>query len=398
MEKLMTLFNKDHPVLKAIYDDEFHRFTKITEFTDLRYAPPAIINNRKTPERSALNDWWASRAVPASRQHLNQDFPYLNDVLSLPEKNMGLSLSDRYWVSDDPENDKWEDINFFDHPFSEDLGLVTLGQKQQSPELNEDLFSPNGSLNGDLRKKWTLQNQKPVLLKSGSGPFNQEPYNEAAASALHERLLAPEDFVPYQMQGRYCACPNMLHEDEELVPMWDIFKNHKKPNSMNDYQFCIRLCEECGLLRDQIITHFEKMFTCDFILANHDRHYRNFGLIRNVETLQYTRMAPIYDTGACLYHDQFTLDKRSDYEYTAKPFGRNGMAPENQLKLFHNFDWFDENKLSGFIKEAIAILSENPLMPDDRIRQIQRGLERNIACAVDYIKSVRLGQGFCSAK
>lgn len=145
MEKLMTLFNKDHPVLKAIYDDEFHRFTKITEFTDLRYAPPAIINNRKTPERSALNDWWASRAVPASRQHLNQDFPYLNDVLSLPEKNMGLSLSDRYWVSNDPENDKWEDINFFDHPFSEDLGLVTLGQKQQSPEpgITSNRYDPD---------------------------------------------------------------------------------------------------------------------------------------------------------------------------------------------------------------------------------------------------------------
>ena len=144
----------------------------------------------------------------------------------------------------------------------------------------------------------------------------------------------------------------MLQKDEELIPMWDILKNRQKPNHLNDYQFCLELCERCGISREAALDHFEKMFTCDFILANHDRHYRNFGLIRNVETLAYTRPAPIYDTGSCLWHDKFTLSAYGDYLYSAKPFGRNGMNPKDQLRLFKNFGWFDGSVLEDFTEKA----------------------------------------------
>lgn len=391
MEKHMTLRNKDHSVLQALYDDELHMFTKITDIYDLRYAPPAILDHKGLPNRRTINEWWQSRAIPASRRHLAKDFPYLNNTVSLTEQNMGLSLSDRYWMTESPEKYEWRDVNFFDNPFSDDLGLITLGQKQQSPDLQEDLFSPNSTLNGDLQKKWTIQSGTRILLKSGSGPFYQEPYNEVAASCLHKNLLHTNDFVAFTLQGTYCACPNMLQEDEELVPMWDILNNHKKPNDRNDYQFCINLCKGYGLPENEIREHFEKMFTCDFILANHDRHYRNFGLIRNVETLQYTRMAPIYDTGSCLWHDRLTLDRDSDYEYTAKPFGSNGMKPKDQLKLFHDFNWFDESTLKEFTEKVHAILSQNPVLPEKRLDAILKELQQNIEYAVAYIKDTRNG-------
>ena len=41
-------------------------------------------------------------------------------------------------------------------------------------------------------------------------------------------------------------------------------------------------------------------------------------------------MALIYDTGASLWHDKFTLDKDMDYMYTAKQFGMDGMKPADQ--------------------------------------------------------------------
>ena len=181
MEKHMTLRNKDHSVLQALYDDELHMFTKITDIYDLRYAPPAILDHKGLPNRRTINEWWQSRAIPASRRHLAKDFPYLNNTVSLTEQNMGLSLSDRYWMTESPEKYEWRDVNFFDNPFSDDLGLITLGQKQQSPDLQEDLFSPNSTLNGDLQKKWAIQSGTRILLKSGSGPFYQEPYSFLSA-------------------------------------------------------------------------------------------------------------------------------------------------------------------------------------------------------------------------
>lgn len=385
MEQQMTLLNKDHPVLQLLYDDEIHAITTILKIQELDYAPPAILNHKGMPDRGTLNDWWRNRAIPASRNHLQNDFPYLNDTRSLAEQSMGLSLSDRYWIRSNKTDLQWKDVNFFDNPFTDDLGLITLGERQQSHDGSEDMYSPNATLGGDLRKKWTIQNKTRVLLKSGSGPFRQEPYNEVIASALHHRLLGPDDFVPYTLAGCHCACPNMLRNDEELVPMWDVMVNHKKPNHINDLEFCLVLCEKLGISPDKAYTAYEKMFTCDAILANKDRHYRNFGLIRNAESLRYTRMAPIYDTGACLWHDKTELLRPSDYEYKAKPFGRDGMDPLKQLGLFHDFKWFDESKLKGFPEEASEILKQNPLMSDKRREAVIKGLEHNLESVIDYI-------------
>ncbi len=45
------------------------------------------------------------------------------------------------------------------------------------------------------------------------------------------------------------------------------------------------------------------MLTLDYIIANGDRHYNNFGFIRNAETLEWQGLAPIFDSGASLWHN-----------------------------------------------------------------------------------------------
>lgn len=398
MERNLFLMNKDHKVLEMVYESDIHAAIKIMSLHDIAYAPPGILDNKGAPNRKDLNDWWRGRAIPASRDHLRTNFPYLDDPCSLTEQCMGLSLSDRYWVTDDPEHVKWTDVNFFDNVFTDDLGLITMGERIQSADSSENLYSPNATLGGDLRKKWIIQDDKRILVKSGSGLFRQEPYNEAITTELHMRLLNPGEYVPYSLQGRYSICPNMLGYDEELVPMWDIIKNAKKPNSMNDYQFCVDRCIQTGISEKDIMEHFEKMFTCDFIMANSDRHYRNFGLIRNVESLEFTRMAPIYDSGACLWHDREYLKTQQDYSYRAKPFNPNGMEPSKQLGLFHNFEWFREEKLNGFTDKAADTLTKNPLMPSDRKDAVLAGLLRNIEDVRDMILCERLSSGIMIQK
>ena len=393
MDQKMILLNKDHPVLRLLYDDEIHAITKILEPLELQYAPPAILNYKGVPDKRTLNDWWRNRAIPASRNHLHNDFPYLNDTRILAEESMGLSLSDRYWMRPDDLDLKWKDVNFFENPFTDDLGLITLGEKQQSYDSSEDMYSPNSTLGGDLRKKWTIQDEKRILLKSGSGPFLQEPYNEVIATALHKRLLGREDFVPYALDNHHCSCPNMLEDNEELIPVWDVIASRRKPNDKNDFEFCLDTYEDLGIPRQDAYRAFKKMFTCDTILVNRDRHYRNFGLIRNVETLDYVRTAPIYDTGACLWHDKIILSELSDYKYRAKPFNPNGMEPKKQLGLFHKFDWFDEKALKDFPEEASEILKKNPLMNDKRRDAVLYGLNRNIMLVADYVRGEGLAYG-----
>ncbi|MCM1219423.1 MAG: hypothetical protein NC548_33505 [Lachnospiraceae bacterium] len=377
--KTLVLMNKNTPVMSLEYDDELHVFTKIMEIKNPEYMPPGVISGEGTPNRRTLNSWWQGRSIPASRRHI-QEICHASghdNMLILAEKSFGLSLSDRYWLNDPASPMEYKDINFFDNPFTEDLGLVTLGQSSASPR---NLYSPNSTLNGDLQKKWTIQDGVRILIKAGTGIINQEPYNEVIATALYKRLLDPQAYVPYSLHEErrrtYCACPNMLGEDEELVPMYDLLQSHKKSSSENDLQFTERICGECGI--EDPLGFLTRMFTCDFILGNSDRHWRNFGLIRNVETLRYTRMAPIFDTGHCLWCDVERLDSPQDYAYMAKPFGRDGMPPAKQLKLFHGREWFREASLQGFAEEAAAILAQNPNLPEKRIEQIIRGMRRNM--------------------
>jgi len=379
------LMNKNTPVLEFTYDIEAHRAVKIVDIFDLRYAPPGAVDVSGTVNKKSFNQWWRGRAIPASRNQINRvlDSLRLDSTLVLAEESFGLSLSDRYWINNPHESQRWSDINFFDNDFSDDLGLVTLGQ---SSSYQPDFMSPNSTLGGNLRKKWTIINGERVLLKSGSELFRQEIQNEVIATALYRRLLDDDEYVPYyfvkQSNRTYSACPNMLNDDEELIPAYDIIQGKKKPNFQNDYQFLVSSYRDLGL--ENIEESLCKMFTCDYILANQDRHWRNFGVIRNVETLEYTRIAPIFDSGGCMWFDAESLRIPSDFDYVAKPFGVSGMSPSRQLRLFCEYEWFNPEKLTGFADEAIAILSRNENIPEHRLDSIKKHLDTNVHDVCEY--------------
>lgn len=383
------LMNKNKPVAAFMYDTDTHKATKITEIYDVRYAPPGALDYKKTITKKSFNDWWHGRAIPASRNQIRRllDTLALDSTLILAEENFGLSLSDRYWINNPLEPQEWSKINFFDNNFSDDLGLITLGQSSSSNR--PDLMSPNSTLGGNLRKKWAIIDGERILLKTGSELFRQEVQNEVVATHLYERLLNENDYVSYYFvkQGNrtYSACPNMLKDDEELVTAYDIIQSRKKPNSQNDYQFLVSCYKELGL--KNVEETLCKMFTCDYILANQDRHWRNFGVIRNVETLEYTRIAPIFDSGSCLWFDAETLAAPIDFEYTAKPFGISGMKPLAQLKLFNEYDWFDPKKLDGFTDEAMSILSKNENIPVKRLDTVCAHIKENIKHACSHVRS-----------
>ena len=87
---------------------------------------------------------------------------------------------------------KWEDVNFFDNDFTDDLGMLTLGQKSSG---NPNLMSPNSTLGGDLNKKWKIVNGKRILVKGGTGSTQQEVLNEVVATALYNRLLSRSELT-----------------------------------------------------------------------------------------------------------------------------------------------------------------------------------------------------------
>lgn len=87
-----------------------------------------------------------------------------------------------------------------------------------------------------------------------------------------------------------CTC--FIDKDTELVKAHQILNDIKDKD--NSYETCIKILEENGVMSDR--EDLENMFVLAYLMLNEDRHLNNFGIIRNVENLNWVEVAPIFDT------------------------------------------------------------------------------------------------------
>lgn len=328
--------------------------------------------------KSEFNKWWKNRQIPASRNGL-KEILHNNNIYDtdnfdlLDSKAYCLSLSDHYWVKPKYVNIRWEDINFFDNEFSEDIGKILLGN--QTAKLNLDLNTPDMTSNGNYEKRWKILNNERYLIKAGGKILNQEPFNELIATKLYERILNPNEYVKYQLiedENKIVSiCKDFVTKETELVPAWKINEYFKENSTENKYEHYINCLNKLGILnaKEQI----DKMIVCDYILANKDRHFNNFGAIRNIETLKFECIAPIFDNGCSLWFDE--NDLYVGEFFLTKPFEE---YEQIQLALVENFEWLNINKLEDFVDEAREILQNNKLLTSDRIDKICIEIQKRI--------------------
>lgn len=353
-----TLMNRQHEVIDLVYDEDAGEFLRVDKVYDLSRAPLGFTSPRGSKvSLRELTSWWAHRSIPVSREGMDAKLASLGvrDPSRIPFKSLGLSLSDQYWLLPKGEALDWESVNFFTNDFEE---LDDAGWLSQV-----GLLSPDNTSEGQLSKRWVKRNGIPVLLKGG-GQFNQEPYNELAATKLFEKLLEPDDFVSYSLiESRtgeaVSACRDFLSDEEEYIPAMYVSKVKKKDPTHSEYQHFLDCCMRLGITDAELA--MSKMLVCDDILGNSDRHWRNFGIVRNVNTLE-CRMAPIFDTGNSLWlhlSDVTLQNGRTDFE--TKPFHS---GPNRQLRLVEDYSWLDLDDLDGVAEMIAEVLSDNQLLKE----------------------------------
>lgn len=370
--RFYTLMNREHEVFDFTFDDLSRVFTAIGEMKDLARAPFGVVSpQRKKVSLSALTYWWKHRSIPRSRKGIEEKLAELglSDPSDIPFRSLGLSLSDQYWIRPQGMDIAWRDINFFTNVFPE----MKVGDWLDEVGLE----SPNNTSEGQLSKRWIHHDRVPYLMK-GSSALGQEPYNEVVASHLYRRLLDPSDYISYELgkanDGEIVSlCRDFLNDEEEFIPAYYVMKSRNKAGGRSDYQHYLECCARLNV--DGAERALAKMIVTDDILANTDRHLRNFGLVRNVETLE-LRVAPLFDTGASLLADepQRTI-AAGDLSFSTKPFSSD---PNQQLRLVADYSWFSLDALDGFVEEAVSILSKNPSL-EERLSSIEMLMEQRIA-------------------
>lgn len=373
-----TLMHKRKAVADMELDDAAGFIQKIGTVYAPEHLPVGIPVRGNTVDRAAMNAWWTDRSIPASRLGIREALETLEitSTKMLLIRCYGLSLSDQYWIRPDGSNLTWDAVNFFHHDFSEDIGDALFGAEKKVNAIN--FMSPDNTSDGNLRKRWKIIDGKRCLIKGGSNPFRQQPFNEVIAAGIMERLEIPH--VPYTViwnkGAPYSVCEDFIDEHTELVPAWRIIQSQKRSNSTSVYQHFVNCCSVLGI-RD-VVPFLDRMIVLDYIIANEDRHLNNFGVLRNAETLEWIGMAPIYDSGSSLGYDKVPAQMRSEREVVCKPFKKHH---EEQIKLVSSFDWIDFDRLSDVEELITGVLSADgakDYMDEERIRTIIQSAQRRI--------------------
>lgn len=355
-----TLMHKNICVADIDIDEDTAVILSVDNITAKEHLPLGVVHplrHQETVDKAALNKWWTGRCIPASRMGIGDALETLGIHSSqmLLTKCLGLSLSDHYWVRPAGSDMSWERVNFFDNDFSDDIGDVLFGTTVKS--LNFDYASPDNTSDGNLQKRWKILDTKRCLIKSGSKPYRQQPFNEVIASVILDRLGI--DHIPYRLMWiddkPYSVCDNFVTRSSELVSASRLMQIRPKENNKNSYLHFVNICKEIGI---DIVPTLDRMIAFDYIIANEDRHFGNFGLLRDPDTLEWIGPAPLYDNGTSLWYDKQTSQLRTD-EIICKPFKK---THGEQLKLVSSFDWLDLSKLDGIEDVINSLLSDNRIL------------------------------------
>ena len=173
-------------------------------------------------------------------------------------------------------------------------------------------------------------------------------------------------------------CINFIKDDEEIITAIDVYRSKKKENHISDFEHYIQILEEHNVpnARQEI----ENMFFLDSLILNKDRHMKNYGIIRNVKTLEWSKVVPIFDNGQSMQCEKLTyeIDFTNDY---GKFFSNVNKSFNDYLNYIQDPSRFNLNKLDGIVIEFKEKLKKYQMYTDmnsERIDKLSIEFEKRI--------------------
>lgn len=361
--KNFELRHKDYPVLTF----ELFPKIKVVEIIDKARCPIQIDRFDTTH----FKEWYSHRFVNLrTRERLGCDYTVHNLLTADVLNKHGANLADYYWFCEEGSSLRWSDINYFENDFA------------INNAMSLDIFdTPDIATNGNLRKYWTIRDKTRYLNKYNSigyDTFQIGAHTEVFAAKLLEKLGInhAEYEIGYDEERNeyYSSSRCFIDTKHELIPMFLIFEMYRKPNHFSDYDWLLKVCEEN--LGVDIQKTINAMLVFDYLIANEDRHWNNFGLLRNSDTLEYVGLAPLYDHECAMGTNPYFKTRTFKSNPDAQLKLADGAYPFNLTRDFlieswenvYQFRTMDSNKAEYLAKAKRHLLN--------RFESIQRFLRQ----------------------
>ena len=244
--------------------------------------------------------WLRRRVIPKNRAFVDEILRSLGltqgDTKGIIDICKGLSLNDCYWVVPEGFEGKFANFNLYENRFSEILALVAYTGAGQSNEAFTT--SPELTTNGALPKAWRFVESDGITLYKGGtiGAVNtgNEPFAEFYACQIAQTMGL--DVVQYDLENwkgiLASTCRLFTNLDTAYVPIGRVVRS-------GGLKACLDYYEK---LSPQAFDTVKSMLVFDAVICNEDRHFGNFGLLRDNHTGKILGPAPLFDHGYSLFN------------------------------------------------------------------------------------------------
>ena len=334
-----------------------------------------------------LVKWLQRRVIPKTRAYVAEILKTyglsVNDTKGIIDVCKGLSLNDSYWVVPQGFTGTFAQYNLYENRFSEILSLVAYTGIGQSDAAFTT--SPELTTNGMLPKAWRfIEGEGIYLYKGGTfGAANtgNEPYSEFYASQVAQAMGL--DAVAYELENwkgiLASRCKLFTDINTAYIPIGRIVRE-------GGLKACLEYYRQLG---PEAYEQIKSMLVFDAVIYNEDRHFGNFGVLRDNHTGKVTGAAPVFDNGMSLFNfampedfqdlDSYAKTRGTAYSVSFESVCQEVMGPIQARQL---------RKLIGFTFHRHPRLN----WPEYRLEAIERHLQKRVRQLLELAPELRRRQ------
>ena len=313
-----------------LYDEELLTFSLRSGGLEGLQAKILTINKDRrsvfpldlTVSDEGVMKWLERRVIPKNRAFVDEILKSLglsiNNTKGIIDVCKGLSLNDSFWVVPVGFPGTFAQYNLYENRFSSVLSLVAYTGVGQSHEAFTT--SPELTTQGMLRKAWRFIEDDGIYLYKGGteGAVNagREPYSEYYACQIAERMGLHA--VHYDLENwkdiLASKCRLFTDIDTAYIPIGHLVKSGGIKACLDYY----------AAISEEALDELKSMLVFDAVIYNEDRHFGNFGILRENRTGRVLGAAPIFDNGISLFNYAMPDDYAHLDEYAktrANPYG-----------------------------------------------------------------------------
>ena len=334
-----------------------------------------------------LVKWLQRRVIPKNRAYVAEILKTyglsVNDTKGIIDVCKGLSLNDSYWVVPQGFTGTFAQYNLYENRFSEILSLVAYTGIGQSDAAFTT--SPELTTNGMLPKAWRfIEGEGIYLYKGGTfGAANtgNEPYSEFYASQVAQAMGL--DAVAYELENwkgiLASRCKLFTDINTAYIPIGRIVRE-------GGLKACLEYYRQLG---PEAYEQIKCMLVFDAVIYNEDRHFGNFGVLRDNHTGKVTGAAPVFDNGMSLFNfampedfqdlDSYAKTRGTAYSVSFESVCQEVMGPIQARQL---------RKLIGLTFHRHPRLN----WPEYRLEAIERHLQKRVRQLLELAPELRRRQ------